>query len=95
MAAGNHTDVRWVALNGSGLKITSSKKDFQFSAYPYADGDIQRAQHISDLIPGNSVTVHIDAEQTGVGTATCGPDVLPKYYVPVPPTKFSFYFSTK
>lgn len=94
-AAGNHTDVRWVALNGSGLKITSSKKDFQFSAYPYADGDVQRAQHISDLIPGNCVTVHLDAEQTGVGTATCGPDVLPKYYVPVQPTKFSFYFSTK
>ncbi|MDE6323486.1 MAG: DUF4981 domain-containing protein, partial [Paramuribaculum sp.] len=94
-AAGNHTDVRWVELDGCNLKINSAKNDFQFSAYPYADADIQRAQHTSDLTPGQYVTVHIDADQTGVGTGTCGPGVLPKYYVPVQPTKFSFYFSTK
>ena len=41
------------------------------------------------------VTVHLDAEQTGVGTATCGPDVLPKYRIPVHDTPFSFFFKLK
>lgn len=90
-AAGNHTQVRWFELDGAPLKI-SSDAQFQFSAYPYSDAEVQRALHTSDLVPGKFVTVHIDAEQTGVGTATCGPDVLPKYYVPVTPTKFIFYF---
>lgn len=93
-AAGNHTQVRWLDLDGAGLNINSNKL-FQFSAYPYTDADVQKAQHISDLIPGADVTVHLDAEQTGVGTATCGPDVLPKYYVPVKDTDFTFYFSGK
>lgn len=90
--AGNHTQVRWAELDGAPVKISSNKL-FQFSAYPYSDAEIQRALHTSDLTPGEFVTVHLDAGQTGVGTATCGPDVLPKYYIPVEPTKFTFYFS--
>jgi len=93
-AAGNHTQVRWLELDGASLRI-SSVAQFQFSAYPYTDGQVQSALHTADLTPGQFVTVHLDAAQTGVGTATCGPDVLPKYYVPVLPTEFSFYFSKK
>ena len=93
-SAGNHTQVRWMELDGASLLVTSGAQ-FQFSAYPYTDAEVQRALHTSDLIPGDLVTVHLDAEQTGVGTATCGPDVLPKYYVPVRPYNFSFYFSKK
>ena len=47
----------------------------------------------NDLVPESNVTVHLDAAQTGVGTATCGPDVLPKYYIPVKPTRFTFYLT--
>lgn len=90
-AAGNHTQVRWMDLDGANLKISADGL-FQFSAYPYNDADIQRAQHQTDLIPGELVTVHLDARQTGVGTATCGPDVYPWYFIPVEQTKFTFYF---
>ena len=90
-AAGNHTQVRWMDLDGANLKISADGL-FQFSAYPYNDSDIQRAQHQTDLTPGELVTVHLDASQTGVGTATCGPDVYPWYFIPVEQTKFTFYF---
>lgn len=93
-AAGNHTQTRFVAFSGAGVKVTSDAL-FQFSAYPYPDAMIQAAQHTSDLTPVDKVTVHLDAEQTGVGTATCGSDVLPKYYLPVEPTGFTFYFSAR
>lgn len=92
--AGNHTQVRWAELDGAKLKMWSPVQ-FQFSAYPYSDANVQKALHTSDLVPERNVTVHLDAEQTGVGTATCGPDVLPKYYLPIEPTDFTFFFSVK
>lgn len=91
-AAGNHTQVRYMKMDGCGIKVTSDGL-FQFSAYPYADADIEKAQHTNELKPREYVTVHLDAAQTGVGTATCGPDVLAKYYLPVEPWDFTFYFS--
>lgn len=93
-SAANHTQTRYVNFPGAGLDVRANKL-FQFSVYPYADADLSAAQHMSDLVPGNFCTVHLDAEQTGVGTATCGPDVLEKYYIPVEPTSFTFYFSKK
>lgn len=84
-ATGNRTDMRWAELsgkNGYGLKVISDKI-FQFSAIPYSDSAIDAALHLNELVNDGSVTVHVDAEQTGVGTATCGPGVLPKYWLPV------------
>lgn len=91
-SAGNHTDVRWLTFDGAKVKV-SSDAIFQFSAYPYSDEAVTRALHTGDLVPDEYVTVHLDAAQTGVGTATCGPDVLPEYYLPVQPYNFTFRFS--
>ena len=92
---GNRIDVRWATLRseeGNGLKVISGKP-FQFSATPYSDANIDAATHINELVDDGSVTVHVDAEQTGVGTATCGPGVLPKYWLPIDKTyKFEFTF---
>lgn len=93
-SAGNHTQTRYVDFNGAGVKVTSDTL-FQFSAYPYCDRMLQAAQHMSDAVAGDWVTVHLDAAQTGVGTATCGPDVLEKYYLPVQTYDFTFFFSKK
>lgn len=92
--AGNHTQVRYVDFGGSNLLVTSPEQ-FQFSAYPYSDELVQAAQHQNEMGPSPFVTVHLDAASTGVGTATCGPDVLDKYRIPVADTKFTFYFSRK
>lgn len=94
-ATGNHTDVCWVEIN-DGLLTVDSDKPFQFGITPYPDTNVQAAKHINELVDDGKVTLHIDAVQTGVGTATCGPDVLPKYYVPLEPTEleFTFYIGT-
>lgn len=88
-AAGNHTDVRWVSFNDDNLRVTSGAP-FQFSATPYADANVHAATHINQLVDDGMVTVHLDAHHTGVGTATCGPDVLDKYAVPIVPSPFTF-----
>ena len=91
-ACGNHIDTRWAALcdgQGAGLKVTGDKP-FQFAALPYTDKMIDAAKHLNDLTDEGTVTVHIDAAQTGVGTATCGPGVLDKYLLPIVPYEFEF-----
>lgn len=93
-ATGNHTDVRYVEIN-DGLLTVASTRPFQFSATPYTDENIQSARHIYDLKDDGMVTVHLDAEQTGIGTATCGPDILAKYRIPLIPMEFTFVFHLK
>lgn len=91
-STGNHVDVRSVSFNNGLLDVTSDRP-FQFSATPYADENIQAAKHIYELVDDGLITVHLDALQTGVGTATCGPDVLWKYCVPVEPVEFTFFLT--
>ena len=93
-STGNRIDTRWLALTGekgSGWKIISDKP-FQFSVLPYSDINIEAATHINDLNFDGEVTVHVDAAQTGVGTATCGPGVLPVYWLPLESYEFDFTF---
>lgn len=89
----NRTDTRWVKLtNGQGEGIGfDSDSPFQFSVIPFEDQVLDKATHINELKRTGVVTVHIDAEQAGVGTATCGPGVLPQYRVPVENTEFEFF----
>jgi beta-galactosidase len=91
---GNHTDTRWVAFNNNALTVTSDAI-FNFSATPYADANIDAAKHINELVDDGMITIHLDAAHTGVGTATCGPDIMPKYLLKVEPYKFSFHFNFK
>ena len=93
-ATGNRTDTRWVTLtgeDGNGWKVVA-KRPFQFSATPYSDGNIDAATHLNELVADGSITVHVDAAQTGVGTATCGPGVLPSYRLPLEMYRFDFTF---
>lgn len=94
-ATANRTDVRWCSFSnesGKGLFVTA-KQPFEFSATPYTDSVINRATHINELERGEGVTIHIDAHQAGVGTASCGPGVLPPYQLVDAQYDFSFTFA--
>lgn len=92
-ACGNRTDVRWSRFTneaGQGIQVTSKGK-FQFSSLPYQDENLENATHLNQLEDRGTVTIHLDSEQAGVGTATCGPGVLPQYQVS--PTKKRLEFT--
>lgn len=91
-STGNRTDVRWSKITdetGKGIFIESNRP-YQFSVIPFADELLDRATHINQLERDGNVTIHIDAEQSGVGTATCGPGVLKQHRVAVEPLSFEF-----
>ena len=80
---GNRSDVRWFTIannKGNGIFIQSDGL-FNFSGYNYDDADIYRAQHSSELIEKDYITLNIDHKVAGLGTATCGPGILPDYLI--------------
>ncbi|WP_289055638.1 glycoside hydrolase family 2 TIM barrel-domain containing protein [Carboxylicivirga marina] len=77
----NQSDVRWASVcnnEGIGFLLTGSDA-MNFSAYPYDDKDIAKARHLNELNEAEFITVNYDALMTGLGTATCGPHILPQY----------------
>lgn len=91
-SCGNRTDTRWCRMtdeSGTGLQITG-REPFQFSALPYQDKNIDAAAHINKLEDKGVITIHVDSEQSGIGTATCGPGVLPAYRVKAEKKVFGF-----
>lgn len=90
----NRSDVRWASVTnveGVGFFI-SSKKNFNLSAYPFADSDIDKARHLNELNKADFITLNTDLEQAGLGTATCGPGVLEQYVLSKKAFRFQMVF---
>ena len=78
---GNHMDVRWVALGntrGEGL-LAVGMPTINFSAHWYTAMDMEIARHQHQLTRRDYITLNLDHAQQGIGTASCGPGVLPHY----------------
>lgn len=79
---GNHADTRWLALgNGRVRVVVAGERPFGFSASHHRAEDLTTALHATDLVPRAETILHLDAAQRGLGTASCGPDVLPRHRV--------------
>lgn len=92
---GNRSDVSWVTFTnplGLGLRAAGTPK-LNFSAHRFTAQDLTAAAHTCDLAPRDFVTVHLDLAQHGLGTASCGPDVLPQYQLLTAPFAFSVRLS--
>jgi beta-galactosidase/evolved beta-galactosidase subunit alpha len=78
---GNRHDVKWSAFTnqmGMGLSVLG-EPSFDFSAHYYTTKDFADAEHTYDLQKKDYITLKLDYKQHGIGSASCGPDVLTKY----------------
>jgi beta-galactosidase len=90
---GRRGDVRWVTLTdtvGRGLRIAG---DFGFAVRKWTDADLAAAKHRNELVPGDGLWLTIDAGQQGIGTASCGPGVLPEYALTLRKSAFTVVLS--
>ncbi|MDT9698935.1 glycoside hydrolase family 2 TIM barrel-domain containing protein [Streptomyces sp. P17] len=87
---GARADVRWVELGG--LRIEGDP-EFWFTARRWTSEHLDAARHLTDLAAGETVWVNLDHGQHGIGSQSCGPGPLPRYFLPAAPTEFSFVFS--
>ncbi|MFE3828993.1 glycoside hydrolase family 2 TIM barrel-domain containing protein [Streptomyces sp. NPDC059092] len=89
---GSRTDVRWVRLGpaggGTGLRL-SGPTPFSFAARPWTSEELDAAAHPTELVRGDLVHLTLDAARQGVGSASCGPGVLPEYRLLAAPTVFT------
>jgi beta-galactosidase/beta-glucuronidase len=78
---GNKTDVRWVALtNADGVGLLAVGMPLlNVSAHHFTTQDLTQATHTYELKRRDDITLNLDYAQSGVGNASCGPGVLPKY----------------
>jgi beta-galactosidase len=89
-AAGNRMGTRYVSLfNKEHQRMLSARlsglhlKDFQFSIYPYDDENIEQAKHTNGLKRAGYYILNVDYDQSGLGTATCGPGVAERDLVKI------------
>ncbi|MFD7813565.1 glycoside hydrolase family 2 TIM barrel-domain containing protein [Streptomyces sp. NPDC059785] len=87
---GARADVRWAELGG--LRIEGDP-EFWFTARRWTTEQLDAADHLTDLEPGDTVWVNLDHAQHGIGSQSCGPGVLPAYQLHAAPAEFSFVFS--
>lgn len=78
---GNRTDTRWMSMTsevGIGFVVVG-KEHFDFSAHHFSVETLESARHTCELVEDAFVTLHLDHAQNGLGSASCGPGVLPAY----------------
>jgi beta-galactosidase len=86
---GNRRDVRWATVGdggGRGIRF-EGEPTFDLTVRPWTSEQLALARHPTDLVPGDRVWVNLDLAQQGIGSASCGPGVLPAYRLdPAPAT---------
>jgi beta-galactosidase len=73
---GNRADARWLRIGGL---LVEGEPVFDFTARRWTSEDLDAARHTTDLKPRDRVYLNLDLAQHGLGTASCGPGVLPQY----------------
>ena len=81
---GTRCDVRWFRLSSPAARLRVEPLDgrlVSFSATHHSQQALAKATDRVNLRRRDEVVVHLDVARRGVGTASCGPDTLPRYRV--------------
>ncbi len=94
--SGSHYDCDFVTVKGKGLRLTVASADadpdstFSFNASVYTQEELEEKRHNYELEPCGSTVLCIDHRMAGIGSHSCGPELLPKYRVAGDRFRFSF-----
>jgi beta-galactosidase/beta-glucuronidase len=88
---GNRSEVRWVSVansRGTGL-LAIGMPELNFSIHRYSVEQLEQARHTYELSDSGQLIWHLDYGQNGIGSASCGPGVLPQYELLTEPFQFA------
>jgi beta-galactosidase len=83
--------VRWATLTdglGQGLRLEGDPT-IELTVRPWTSEHLDQARHPTDLVPDDRIWVNLDHAQQGIGSASCGPGVLPSHRLDPAPTTFT------
>ncbi|WP_342774601.1 glycoside hydrolase family 2 TIM barrel-domain containing protein [Paenibacillus piri] len=78
---GSRYETEWAVVSneqGMGLKFTAPEA-FSFNAAHYTPEDLTAATHAHQLVKRRETIVHLDYKMSGVGSNSCGPELLAPY----------------
>jgi len=92
---GLRTDCRWFELvdpkKEQALRVDVLQPiALHCSATHFEAGDLYAAATATELRPRKELVVHLDVAHRGIGTASCGPDVLPQYRIEPGTYRFAY-----
>lgn len=92
---GNRRGVRWAEFrgrDGAGVRI-DAPDGVELTVRRWTSEDLDAARHTTDLRVRDAVFVNLDVAQQGLGTASCGPGVLPPYELQAGPATLDLVFT--
>ncbi|MGZ3145009.1 glycoside hydrolase family 2 TIM barrel-domain containing protein [Lentzea chajnantorensis] len=91
---GNRADARWLELSDGVRRVrVEGEPVFDFAARRWTSEDLDAATHTTDLRARDRVHLNLDVAQHGLGTASCGPGVLPRHRLHAEKTSFTLTFT--
>lgn len=87
----SHMGCRYVTLSDGGTSLTaSSETPFSFNVSEYTQEELREKQHAHELKKCGDTVFCLDYKMSGVGSNSCGPQLLPKYRLDEEEFTFSF-----
>ncbi len=88
---GNHTNCRELEIH-NGLKFTADQS-FEINVSHYNSKSLTEALHIDELKEDDATYIRIDYKNSGIGSHSCGPELMEKYRLSEKQIDFEFYIS--
>ncbi len=77
---GSHFDVTGLTVSGGGSALrVRSHRPFSFNASPYTAEELTDRAHAFELTPCGSTVLSLDYRQNGIGSNSCGPELMKQY----------------
>ncbi|MDR1531142.1 MAG: DUF4981 domain-containing protein [Clostridiales bacterium] len=93
---GNHTRVSFAAVgNGRGIGLAfcaPAGEYFELNASHFTPDALAGAGHTNELRPIPETVVRVDYKNSGLGSASCGPELIEKYRLNERDIAYTFYF---
>ena len=75
---GNHTGAKLLRIGGM---VVTAREPFEFNVSQYSPQMLTDAAHTDELVESGHTCVRIDYKVSGIGSHSCGPELLEKYRV--------------
>ena len=72
---------------------TRGDGDFAFNVSHYTQENLLSTRHNFELVPDRFTTLCVDYKQSGVGSMSCGPQLLPEYQLAEAHVSFTVEFA--
>ena len=91
---GSHYDVSHLCVADSHIRLSVEGDDaFSFTVSPYTKEELTQKAHAFELVKSGSTVLSLDYKQNGIGSNSCGPELLKKYRFDEDTFAFTLYLT--